>query len=326
MSHLLIRLGPAVLWIAITGPVYSQSPSFGGPITGFVFSDSSGAIRPLLGIPGAAYVGSPVMTGLHAGSVAPGGNWAFITKRRGNALIGGLSQSLPATVSVPGMMEQADLIAWSRNGAYALLYDSPAGRLQRIQFSTSSGAADAPIDLSAWGKATTLTIDPTGQRIAFGVPGGGVYLFNAGQQPVLVSPISQPTAIAFDDTGLHLYAADLASQQVLTFDSGGAQLPFASILHADGSASNPVGLAVSAGGRFLLVVDAASRSVLVYDILSQTLANTLPLAFVPSRLDALSSAPAFLLNGSNPQESLLILDASQSPYVYFVPAPGVLGK
>ena len=87
---------------------------------------------------------------------------------------------------------------------------------------------------------------------------------------------------------------------------------------AGAEASNP-GLAVSGDSRYLLLVDAASRSICVYDTASHDLLNTIPLDFAPSRLEALSATPAFLLNGDRSNEWLMILDAATSPRVYFVP-------
>ena len=63
----------------------------------------------------------------------------------------------------------------------------------------------------------------------------------------------------------------------------------------------------------------------MFETNSRSLANTIPLNFAPSRFEALSAAPAFLLNGNDPNEWLLVLDASQIPAVYFVPASGEEG-
>jgi hypothetical protein len=86
------------------------------------------------------------------------------------------------------------------------------------------------------------------------------------------------------------------------------------------NAPNPVGLAVSGDSRYLLLADAASRSICVYNTASHDLLNTIPLDFAPSRLEALSATPTFLLNGDRSNEWLMIMDAATSPRVYFVPA------
>jgi hypothetical protein len=306
--------------LLLAGPAYSQSASIGGPLSGFVYSPSSRTVRPMLGIPGAVYTASPVLSDVDLASVAPGGKWAFVVKAGHAAFVHGLSDTAPAESSTDGIIPSVDHISWSRDGAFALLYSSSGSQLQRVSFSGTNAAADTALDLSPWGPTSALAIDPSGTQIAFGVPGSGLYLFNVGQSPALLSSMANPVAIAFDDTGANLYAADLDQQQIVSFQSGSGPLPFASLAQPDGSVLSPVGLGVSAGGRYLLLADKATNSVLVYDTASQNLTNTIPLNFAPSRFEALSSGPTFLLNGDNSNEWLLVLDARQTPGVYFVPA------
>jgi len=306
--------------ILLAGPANPQSPTFNGPVAGFVFSRSSQTVRPMLGIPGATYIASPLLSEVDWASVAPGGKWAFIDKAGRNVFLHGLSDAAPVESSTDGLIQAIDRVAWSRDGSFALIYSSSGGQLQRVRLSDTNVVADAALDLSPWGLAKTLAIDPTGQQIAVGIVGSGLYLFNTGQSPALLSSMANPVAAAFDDTGLRLYAADLDQQQIVAFDSGSGPLPFASLAQPD-SVLNPVGLAVSGGGRYLLLADSATRAVLVYDTASQNLANTIPLDFAPSRLEALSAGPTFLLNGDNSSEWLLVLDARQIPTVYFVPVP-----
>jgi hypothetical protein len=305
--------------ILLAGPANPQSSSFSGPVAGFVYTPSSRSVRPMLGIPGATYLAAPLVSEVDWASVAPGGKWAFISQAGSNFFLHGLSDAAPVESSTDGLIQAIDRVVWNRDGSFALIYSSSGSQLQRVRLSDTNVVADTPLDLSPWGLAKTLAIDPTGQQIAVGVVGSGLYLFNSGPSPALLSSMANPVAAAFDDTGLRLYAADLDQQQVLAFDSGSGPLTFASLAQADGSVLKPVGLAVSGGGRYLLLADSATRSVLVYDTASQNLANTIPLDFAPSRLEALSTDPTFLLNGGKSNEWLLVLDARQIPTVYFVP-------
>ena len=297
----------------------AQSAAFNGPTLGFVFSRTSHLLRPLIGVPGASHLGPSVLQGVDTASVAPDGNRAFVVRSRRAAFVSGLSSLSPADVSIANLMARVSRIVWSRDGSYALLYSSSTKFLQRVTLS-GTPSADAPVDLSSWGLPSTLAIDPTGRQIAFGIPNAGVYLLAAGQSPVLLSPLVQPAALAFDSTGSHLYAADTAQQQIIDFDSGSGPVLFASLVQTDGSAADPAGLAVSGDGTSLVLADRNAHAVLVYDLTSRQLSNTIPLTFAPTRFEALSSSPTFLLNGDNSREWLLILDARTTPAVYFVPA------
>src|SRR5262249_22252015 len=148
---------------------------------------------------------------------------------------------------------------------------SVAKVLQPVRFCAGGPAAGEAIDLSPWGSATTLAIDPAGRRIAFGVAGAGLYVFDAGQSPALLSDIAQPAAAAFDDQG-RLYPLDGAPQRLLQFDPGGSGFEFASLAaSADSPAIDAVGMAVSAGGRFVMLADRAGRAVRVYETATRTL-------------------------------------------------------
>jgi len=322
MSRWFHVYAPVALLALPSVPVKAQPASFQSPIAGFVFSGASKTVRPLLGIPGATHLEPAVLNRVDSASIAPGGSWAFITRAGHAAFVSGLSANAPAESSVDGLIDRVDHVVWSRDGSFAVLYSSSGSRMQRVRFSDLAPLADAPVDLSPWGSVTTLAIDPAGQQIAVGFATSGLYLFNRGQSPALLLSVANPAVAAFDGTGQSLFAIDPDAQRIVQFQSGAGVSQFVSLVQPGGSALAPTGLAVSGEGRYLLLADSATRSVFVYEISSATLANTIPLSFAPSRFEALSAGPAFLLNGNDPKEWLLVLDASQVPAVYFVPAKG----
>ncbi|HYW46539.1 MAG TPA: hypothetical protein VE959_26980 [Bryobacteraceae bacterium] len=313
------------LLIPLAGPVNAQPASFNGPIAGFVYARASRSVRPLLGVPGAAWIGPPVLSEVDRASIAPGGRWAVLTKAGSARFVCGLSDLAPSESPADGLIDAVDRVVWSRDGAFALLYSSSGGQLQRVRLSDSAVFVDSPIALSPAGQVTALAIDPAGQQIAVGITGsdaGGLYLFNAAQSPARLSSMAQPAAAAFDETGSKLYAVDVDSQQILEFDSGAGGFEFALLSPPDGPALNPAGLAVSGSSRYLLLADKTARAVRIYETASRTLVDTISLDFAPRGFEALSSGPSFLLNGGSSEEWLLVLDARQYPVVYFVPAIG----
>jgi hypothetical protein len=273
----------------------------------------------LFGVLGATQIGGAVLDEIDSASISPGGKWALIARNGHSSLMRGLSDLAPVETSPNGLIDAVDRVLWNRDGSYALLYSSSGNRLQRVRFSDSAAIAETGVDLSPWGQATTLAIDPSGRHIAFGVAGSGLYLFEAGQSPALLSSMARPAAAAFDTTGQRLYAVDLDQQQIVLFDSGSSAVQFASLAQTDAPAVTPVGLAISIDGRYLMLADSTAQAVRVYETASQSLANTLPLDFTPSRFEALSPS-TFLLNGDHSNEWLLVLDARQVPGISFVPA------
>jgi hypothetical protein len=314
------RLALTALLILPAAPAQAQTPAVTGPTIGYVYSRASRSIQPLLGIPGSSHSGAPVLSRLDAASVSPDGRWAYIENPRHASFVSGLSSASPSEIAISGLIGGVERVTWNRSGSYALLYSRSSNMLQRVRFSSGTATADTPLDLSSWGQPAVFALDPSGLQIAFAVPGSGLYLLTGGQTPALISSLSQISALAFDDAGARLYAADAGRRQILEFDSGAGPLPFASLAQADGSQIDPSGIATSGGNRYLLLADRASRAVLVYEMASRTLTKSIPLDFVPTRFDPLSSAPAFVLNGENRGEWLLVLDGRDIPNVYFVPA------
>jgi len=311
---------PLAILCRPAAPLSAQTASFHNPISGFVYSPASQAVLPVLGVPGAAQLGAPVLKKVEFASIAPNGDWALVSHTGRSSLLHGLAALAPVRFPANGLLEAVDRVVWNRDGSFALLYSSSQNRLQRVSVSAAGVTADAPVDLSPWGVAASLAIDPAGRQVAFGVTGSGVYLFAPGQFPARLAPLAQPAAASFDGSGQRLYVADAAQQQIFAFDSGSSALSFASLAQAGAPAVMPVGLTVSGDGRYLLLADRAARNVRAYDTASAALVTSVALDFAPSRFEALSTAPTILLNGDNPAEWLLVLDARQLPAVSFVPA------
>jgi len=318
MSRWFISVSVAVL-ILPAGPAKSQSTSFHGPVSGLVYSRVSRGVRPLYGIPGALQIGPTLLDQIDSASIAPGGKWALVTKGDHSSLVRGLSDLAPAESPTEGLMNTVDRVKWNSDGSFALLYCSRTNLLQRIRVSDAGAVADAPIDLSPWGQVTTLAIDPTGQQMAFGIAGMGLYQFGPGNPPVLVSSMVSPVAAVFDAAGRRLYAVDSDRQRIMAIDFGSSAMEFASFLQADTAAVAAVGLAVSGDGRYLVLADSTAQAVRVYETASRILIETIPLDFPPTRFEGLLSG-TFLLNGDNSNEWLLVLDARQAPRLSFVPA------
>ncbi len=102
-----------------------------GPSLGLMVEPVSAAIRPILGMPGAATLGVPLSPGfpVDRAVVAPGGDFALALARTDFRLAavrvgGGAAEWLaPATAEAP------DLIAFSPRGSSAALYYRTSGRL-----------------------------------------------------------------------------------------------------------------------------------------------------------------------------------------------------
>src|SRR5260370_31537354 len=118
--------------------LYGQAGKLAAPSTGFVFDQSTHALRQIQGIPGAALVGTPVDFGLAvtAACVAPRLDSAFVLAADGQAHLFRLTADAPSERAVDSLVAPLNVV-FSPSGTAAALY-SP-GSVQVIK-----GLPDAP--------------------------------------------------------------------------------------------------------------------------------------------------------------------------------------
>src|SRR5262245_9826140 len=85
----------------------------GGPVSGIVFDQKSHSLRPMIGVPGASYLGSPLLEGLDAAAVSPDGTLALAVSEGRLLLVSGLPDAASAGAPVDGAVSGADRLAWS---------------------------------------------------------------------------------------------------------------------------------------------------------------------------------------------------------------------
>ncbi|HEV2447792.1 MAG TPA: hypothetical protein VGS58_17800, partial [Candidatus Sulfopaludibacter sp.] len=71
---------PLLLCAACTVSFAQSQATLAGPVAGFVFDQSARAIRPMIGVAGAAYLGPAVVADLDAAAIAPDGNSALVVR------------------------------------------------------------------------------------------------------------------------------------------------------------------------------------------------------------------------------------------------------
>lgn len=319
------RLLIALCALALSGRAQS-SAGVAGPVTGFIFDAQLGAVRPMLGIPGAAYLGKVVAAGLNAATVAPDGSAALAVRQDGKlVLYNGLRSAAPVALAVAGAIARPDRLAWAPQnnpGGAAAIYSSRTGQGQILAGLAPSPAASAPIDLSGLpGPVTALAFD--GQRLILGVASGGsggIYLAGASSGIQRIASAASPSAIAL--AGASLYFADSQAQQIFQVQNY-AGTPAALLFANDNSIASPAGLQVSADQQRLYVANNASRKLAVYDIASRSPVQSLDLDVAPTRLDRFGDSSVFLLNDNGQGPLYVLRDGGPgNAAVFFVPAPG----
>ncbi|MCS7316187.1 MAG: hypothetical protein RMI94_02565 [Bryobacterales bacterium] len=302
-----MKAAKVLLACLLAGAAAAQTLQIEGPISGFVFDKLSGSLRPILGLPGAAYVGEPVVAGLDWASVAPGGSAALVSRDNVLYRVDHLARLAPVFQPVENVRLNPDDAAWSDDGSVAAIYSARSGLAQVIRNARAGPAAGEPLELGA---VTALAVDREGRLIAGTAE--GVCLFGETGRTALLPGVR---AGVLTVAGSSLFVA--ASGEVWRVEEYAAQpRPLVVAVTAD-----PVGLALSSDGRRLFIAQRTGCNVLVHDLASRTPVAELGLDAEPSTLIRLSGADLWLLRPSHSlAEPLLVLKTEPEPSVWFIPA------
>jgi DNA-binding beta-propeller fold protein YncE len=310
-----------LLPIAIfAGLVSAQTGTFNGPVSGYVFDGGAHSLRPVLGIPGAATVGSPIDAGYSftAAYVAPRQDSFFGVAADGSTHWFAIAAGAVTESAIQGVMQSPERVVFSPSGTAAALYAN--GQAQIVTGLPKSPTAAGAISLNS--------SDPRhGRRVApaLAVSDDGGYLLAAlngsiqlASQNGVVRPVIQTGAdavMAFAPGGHDAAIAAHGTGAVLIKDVPGtaARQPLA----GDGPSFNaPVGIAFSGDGSHVFVASASEKSAMAFDLSGNRADMTCSCS--PAELTPMGSS--FRLNELT-SDPLWLVDAGASgPRVVFVPA------
>ncbi len=299
----------------------AQEASISGPLSGFVFDRASRSIRPIVGLPGAAYLGDAVAAGLDWAAVAPEGAVALAARDGRLWAVRGVGAE-QTWVAVEGVVATPDRAAWNADGSLAVVYAREEGRVQFLRNLADDPVAGPAVELP--GRISALALESASGCAVAGVEAprdGGLYLVCPEAPVRQLAAMAEPAAIALAGGGRDLFVAERATGRILEirdFRDEAAVMVFAA---SPGEGWDPVGLAVSADQRRLFVADRAGQRVDAYEVATRTLLAQIAVDGEPSLLEPLSVKSVFLLRSAGGGgEPLLVLDAGREPAVYFVPA------
>lgn len=200
LTRVVVTLGGLLLPCLVT----AQAPNYAvsGPALGLVADRAAGAIRPILGIPGAATWGAPLAVDFATvqTAVAPGGDYALVVAKDGfrvatvRASDGAVQWlALAETDSAP------DLVAFSPRGRAAALYYQTSRRLVVLSGLRDGGPQAAEVDTTSLPAAPSLlAISEDASSLLAAIPEGdrtALYFLPAAQ----AAPQSRVSAMMTDE-------------------------------------------------------------------------------------------------------------------------------
>lgn len=278
-----------------------------GPVLGYI--GKSGALRPIIGVPGAAYFGPAVDLGdLELAAVSSGSGFAIAltSDRAGVRLL------------VPGS-NQPSRILDDLNSAVDAVFLSPRGTSSALvhgaQIEILSNLPDNPVRMKtveiSSSNPTLVAVSDDGSSLAV-VEAGVLNLFDAaGQKPL--ATVTAPSDLRFRSNSSDLIYTDGPS--VMMASSGGVSV----IAGAADGLSSPRAALFSPDGRLALIIDSSNNDLLLLRIDGGTSERIkLP---CPSAGFALMNDSTIRFQCENKDQIHLLQLAQSGARVLFVPEP-----
>jgi hypothetical protein len=314
------RLYATLLIVAIAPGAYAQTAAeIGIPSLGLVYDSVRGAVRQVVGIPGAATAGPAVAVGFTpSAAVSNGHTLVAASAADGTVRVLQLRGRVPESRVIEGAIAGADRIVLSPSGRAALLCDSKATVVQVI-----TGLPDLPVagrevhvpelqNADAW----KLAVSDDGSRFAIG-SGASVWLVEQSGNRSSNQLQAETAVIAFRPSSLDVVAL-LRDGVLVRITAAGT----ASMGRIGGAAGlDAVGLQVSPDGDRAFAAYSQGGLAIVEAGAPET--ALIPCGCTPTGLTRTSRMALYRLNDF-PDSPLLFWDAS-APRVWFVPA-GVPGE
>ena len=313
----------ALLSLAGASFAAGQTAGLSGPVEGFTFDPPTASIRAVMGFPGAASFGTPILGGIEWASVAPQHDYGLAFQNGNFFVVSGLSTGAPSLLAVGSVTRVPESISWSGDGSFAVLASSSAAWLETISGLPSNPVAGAYIDISALGGSLkAVALDATGAHIAIAVSGAqaGVYLMTGSQAFSPVVSLANPVSVSFSTDGTQLFAIDAGSKQLATVRLSNLSFQTASL----NGLADPI--AVQESASRIYVASGSDRVLRELDASGNQIAD-LALSFSPTGIQPFGANSLLVGSRIQPTDPLWLLTNGSQPATYFVPAiPQTIGK
>lgn len=296
----------------------------GGPLLG-IASDSSGDLRPVLGIAGASLLGKPLQTGidLAIAAAAPSGEYVVgMGRETGQVVLLEWSGAAPALRAIDAAIPRPDRIVLSAAATAAALYHRDTASVEIVTGLPQAPVVSGAIDVSAIaGSPEVLAASDDGSAVLVAAQGAeAASLFFLTTSGDLRAIFSAPriAAAAFLFHSLDAVAADPERRQIVLIRNTAGMAETLVLAGPGQGIGRLVAVAASGDNQRVFAADAAGQ-IASMDIGGENL-NLTDCQCEPAGLFRMNRESLFRLNEISSGPLLLFDGAGQARRILFVPA------
>ena len=294
-----------------TPPAGGSASVASGVTLGYVWDQKASGLRPMLGMPGASYLGSPIYNdGTYQSGIACSRSpHAILTSKHGAIFLTSLPTGVP--VQLANKLSAKQVVVLGPSCSTALVYAPDTSTMDLIQGLPSKPQV-ATISLS--GNVTAAAVSDSGAVLAAVSRSNGTavqFLPAGAASAASVVTVSRLGGLAFVANAESALIADAGKNVVYLaeFDAGGASTR--QIASATDGIASPVGVGASADGRWAVIANQQGAVVRV-DLTHQAPNITMQCRCTPTeviplnsktifRLTALGTGPMWVFDGDAPR-------------------------
>ena len=295
------------------------------PMAGVIVDQVSRTIRPVMADGESASTGRARVREFDAAWPAPDGRTVLVARAGSLHLVRRLDGAIPVWREFREDGAAVGRAAWSEDSTVLALYLPDEKKVEVWNHCPADPRHAFTVDLSTVGeRVVSLTVSPDA-KVAFlatqGQESGTLWILEKDLQPRMLMPLGKAGEIRY--AGGALYIADRARNEVLRYSGWQAMPQVETLVAAGHGLADPVGFALLAEQKKLLVASAGTSQLLVLDLRSNRMEEPVELADPPARLERLGPAPLFELDDARRRAPARLFDAaSQRLLALSSAAPG----
>ncbi len=318
---------PALLAIvAVNFTLMGQSSIMLGPLSGYIEDVPTQSVRSIIGVPGGAYLGPPVLQNIERAWLSPAGDRAVVLRASRYHLVSGLNTSDPKALALQHetVESEAMQVAWSSDGLTVAVASGGQLHVALWMEKESQWLSETPLSLPAE-TITALAVESKDGAVAFATAAdaeGSVYArWNRNETPQLLTRTGRVGALVYARNGETLYISDRTAGVITGMTRSGQGVPV-------GIAAEPeryrdvVALAVGADDRTLYSVHQERRQIITHNLMEGS-KRAADLEGKPNGMLSLPQAGLYVVAvRENSSGTILVFDSRIDAF-YFIPAGGV---